>query len=55
MGLFSHVMVGWNDKAQSLAFYDATFAALGVSGQHHDNGALLGRPGNRHVRRRQAA
>ena len=44
MGLYSHVMVGWNDKAQSLVFYDATFAALGVSGQHHDNGGFWGGP-----------
>ncbi|HSG54451.1 MAG TPA: VOC family protein [Paracoccaceae bacterium] len=42
--MFTHVMIGWNDKVQSLAFYDATFGALGVTGQHHDNGAFYGSP-----------
>jgi catechol 2,3-dioxygenase-like lactoylglutathione lyase family enzyme len=42
--MYSHVMVGCNDKEQSLAFYDAAFGALGVSGQHHENGAFYGQP-----------
>ncbi len=37
MGMFSHVRVGSSDPAASLAFYDATFAALGITGQHRDN------------------
>lgn len=44
MAMYSHVMVGWNDKAASLAFYDATFGALGIAGQHHDNGGFWGSP-----------
>jgi catechol 2,3-dioxygenase-like lactoylglutathione lyase family enzyme len=28
--MFSHVMVGANDMAASKAFYDATFAAMGI-------------------------
>ncbi len=44
MGLLSHAMVGWNDKDASLAFYNATFAALGVSGQTHDKGGFWGSP-----------
>ncbi len=44
--MFSHVMVGCNDKDQAVAFYDATFAALGITGQHHDTGAFYGVPGS---------
>jgi catechol 2,3-dioxygenase-like lactoylglutathione lyase family enzyme len=29
--MFSHIMIGANDVAQSKAFYDATLGALGVS------------------------
>jgi len=29
--MFSHVMVGTNDLDRAMAFYDATFAALGVN------------------------
>lgn len=42
--MFSHVMIGCNDKAASVAFYDATFGALGIAGQHHDKGAFYGDP-----------
>lgn len=46
MTLFTHVRVGSTDPAASLAFYDATFAALGVSGQHKDGiHAMYGAPG----------
>ncbi|QZH76504.1 MAG: VOC family protein [Erythrobacter sp.] len=34
--MFTHVRVGSTDPVASLAFYDATFAALGVPGQHHE-------------------
>jgi catechol 2,3-dioxygenase-like lactoylglutathione lyase family enzyme len=36
--MYSHVMVGANDLEKSKAFYDATFAALGV-GPHRDDAA----------------
>ena len=42
--MFTHVMIGCNDKDQSVAFYDATFSALGVQGSHHENGAFYGSP-----------
>ncbi len=42
--MFTHVMVGCDDLGAGRAFYDATFAALGKSGQHHDNGAFYGSP-----------
>lgn len=29
--MYSHVMIGANDMAQSRAFYDATFSAIGVA------------------------
>ena len=32
--MFTHVMVGTNDPDKARAFYDATFGALGISGQH---------------------
>lgn len=38
--MFTHVMVGCADKDASLAFYDATFGALGIEGERHDNGAF---------------
>jgi len=40
--MFTHVMIGCNDKEAAVAFYDATFAALGIPGQHHDGGAFYG-------------
>jgi catechol 2,3-dioxygenase-like lactoylglutathione lyase family enzyme len=42
--MFTHVTVGTNDKAASVAFYDATFGALGISGQPTENGAFYGSP-----------
>ena len=42
--ILTHVVVGTNDPATAADFYDATFAALGVSGQRHDNGAFYGEP-----------
>ena len=32
MSMFTHVMVGTNDPERARAFYDATFAALGIAG-----------------------
>lgn len=32
--MYTHVMVGTNDPARALAFYDATFEALGVACMH---------------------
>ena len=40
--MFSHVMVGTNDPEQARKFYDATFGALGIAGQHTPNGAFYG-------------
>lgn len=43
--MFSHVRVGSTDPAASIAFYDATFAALGKQAQHHgDSHAMYGAP-----------
>ena len=42
--MYSHVMVGSNDLDKSVAFYDATFGALGINGQRHENGAFYGSP-----------
>jgi catechol 2,3-dioxygenase-like lactoylglutathione lyase family enzyme len=42
--MFSHVMVGTDDPDKARAFYDATFAALGISGQHTPRGAFYGSP-----------
>ena len=42
--MFTHVMVGTNDADKARAFYDATFAELGVPGQHTPNGAWYGDP-----------
>jgi len=39
MALFTHVMVGTNDPDKARAFYDAVFAALGITGQSTPNGA----------------
>lgn len=43
--LFTHAMVGCNDAARAIAFYDATFAALGVAGQRMEDRAFYGAPG----------
>lgn len=42
--MYTHVMVGCNDKEASVAFYDASFAALGIAGQPTPNGAFYGTP-----------
>lgn len=42
--MFSHVMVGTNDPDKARAFYDATFSALGIAGQHTPRGAFYGTP-----------
>jgi catechol 2,3-dioxygenase-like lactoylglutathione lyase family enzyme len=42
--MYSHVMVGTDDPEAARKFYDATFAALGISGQHTPNGAFYGSP-----------
>ncbi len=42
--MFTHVVVGCNDPDLSAAFYDATFAALGVAGNRHPTGAWYGQP-----------
>jgi catechol 2,3-dioxygenase-like lactoylglutathione lyase family enzyme len=40
--MFSHVMVGANDMEASKAFYDATFAAIGVKpGFYDDKGRAI--------------
>jgi catechol 2,3-dioxygenase-like lactoylglutathione lyase family enzyme len=45
MALFTHVRVGSSDPAASIAFYDATFAALGVAGQYNGEvHAMYGSP-----------
>jgi catechol 2,3-dioxygenase-like lactoylglutathione lyase family enzyme len=45
MSIFTHVRVGSTDPAGSIAFYDATFAALGIAGQHHEGKhAMYGAP-----------
>jgi catechol 2,3-dioxygenase-like lactoylglutathione lyase family enzyme len=44
MSIFTHVVVGTNDKAKSTAFYDAALAPLGVKnlGPMGENGVLYG-------------
>jgi catechol 2,3-dioxygenase-like lactoylglutathione lyase family enzyme len=42
--MYTHVMVGTNDPDKARAFYDATFAALGIAGQHTPRGAFYGTP-----------
>ena len=42
MRMITHVVVGANDPAASIAFYDATFAALGVAGNRMDDRAYYG-------------
>jgi catechol 2,3-dioxygenase-like lactoylglutathione lyase family enzyme len=40
--MFTHVVVGTNDPAASAAFYDATFAALGIAGGRMGESAYYG-------------
>ena len=42
--MFTHMIVGYNDYEQSTAFYDATFAALGLTGQKMDGRAFYRSP-----------
>lgn len=42
--MFSHIMVGTNDREASVTFYDATFGALGITGHPTENGAFYGGP-----------
>ena len=42
--MYSHVMVGTDDPDAARAFYDATFGALGIPGQHTPRGAFYGSP-----------
>jgi catechol 2,3-dioxygenase-like lactoylglutathione lyase family enzyme len=42
--MYTHVMVGTNDPEKARAFYDATFGALGIAGQHTERGAFYGSP-----------
>jgi catechol 2,3-dioxygenase-like lactoylglutathione lyase family enzyme len=42
--MFTHVMVGTNDPAKAIAFYDAIFAALEVPGQRFEDRAWYGTP-----------
>jgi len=43
--MFTHVVLGCNDPEASAAFYDATFATLGITGGRHPTGAYYGQPG----------
>ena len=40
--MFTHIVVGTNDPAASAAFYDATFAALGIAGNRMGESAYYG-------------
>ena len=40
--MFTHIRVGTNDPQASGAFYDATFAALGISGNRMDESSYYG-------------
>lgn len=40
--MYTHVMVGTNQPAKALDFYDATFAALDIPGQRMDERAFYG-------------
>ncbi|MES2698623.1 MAG: VOC family protein [Pseudomonadota bacterium] len=42
--MFTHVMIGCHSPEEGRAFYDATFAALGVTGQPTPNGGFYGSP-----------
>lgn len=43
--MFTHVMVGANDPAKSIKFYDAALGALGIPGQHMGDRAFYGEMG----------
>jgi hypothetical protein len=38
--MHTHVMVGTNEPDKARVFYDPTFAAFGISGQHPPSGAF---------------
>jgi catechol 2,3-dioxygenase-like lactoylglutathione lyase family enzyme len=40
--MFTHIVVGCNDPEASIAFYDATFAALGIPGNRLDDAGYYG-------------
>lgn len=40
--MFTHIMVGANDPAKSIAFYDAVLGALGIQGQNMGERAFYG-------------
>ncbi|MFB0612807.1 VOC family protein [Aurantiacibacter poecillastricola] len=40
--MFTHIVVGTNDPAASAAFYDATFAALGIAGNRAGDASYYG-------------
>ena len=40
--MFTHIVVGCNDPQASAAFYDATFAALGIQGNRTGEAAYYG-------------
>ena len=42
--MFTHVMVGANDPAKSIAFYDAALGALGIQGQNMGERAFYSTP-----------
>lgn len=44
MAIFTHIVVGTNDLAQSVKFYDATLGALGINnlGSFGENAAMYG-------------
>jgi len=46
MSLFTHIVVGTDDPAAAGAFYDATFAALGVEGNRMGDSSYYGSYGN---------
>ncbi|WP_427454242.1 VOC family protein [Litorimonas sp. WD9-15] len=43
--MFTHVMVGANDPDKSIAFYDASLGALGISGNRMGNRSFYGNMG----------
>lgn len=43
--MFTHVMVGANDPARSIAFYDAALGALGIQGRNMGDRAFYGSMG----------
>ena len=42
MGMFTHIVVGTNDPEASAAFYDATFGALGITGNRAGEASYYG-------------